>query len=148
MEKQSTPTKIGTPKKWDGPNGTVYYWDIEFADGTKGQFSTKSDPQTKFAEGKPVTYTVETDAKGKTKINIPQTGKPGFGGSGGGRSFDPVQDANRQKLIVAQNALTNAVAFHNLPSNSVAEILQTADKFFAWTMSHSVEVPKAEPQAA
>lgn len=134
--KKSTTTKIDQPRKWDGPNGTVFYFPIEFADGTRGTFSTKEEQQKKFTLGKETEYTVESVVKGdKTdiKINIPQQAGAGFKG----RPFDPEADKLKNKLIIRQVSLNAAVEFCKSSTTKLnsKEVLQLADKFNEWIIS-------------
>lgn len=90
-EKTSKPLTIAWKRQWDGPNGMIHYFDIEFEDGTTGEFSTKLKDQKKFTIGKEVNYSVEetSNARGPfTKIDIPKPkpGEPGSGGTGGGKN--------------------------------------------------------------
>jgi hypothetical protein len=87
IEKTSTPISIEWNHEWDGSHGKVHDFDIEFEDGTVGQFSTTKKEQTKFEIGKEVKYSI-TDRTGNfgPKIDIPKDPNAGRGGAGGGRS--------------------------------------------------------------
>lgn len=65
MTKEATPTKISEPKEWTNPkfNKTIYYYQIEFDNGDKGEFSTTKAPQVKFQIGVLSKYTVEPKMK-------------------------------------------------------------------------------------
>jgi hypothetical protein len=91
IEKTSKPSRIEFNREWSGPNGMVYYFDIEFEDESVGQFSTKKREQTKFTVGKEVTITAEdkTNQRGPYvffDLAKPKPGEPGSGGTGSGRN--------------------------------------------------------------
>mgnify|MGYP006921288065 CR=1 FL=1 len=58
---------IGEGKPFNSPHGVIYYHSITFESGKIGQFSTKSNPQTKFEVGKEYNVTEEekSNANGK-----------------------------------------------------------------------------------
>lgn len=60
-------TKLGEPKEYNGKNGTVYYYDIEFDNGAQKNIGVKS--KDKLAIGKEITY----DEKEDNKITIAQS---------------------------------------------------------------------------
>ena len=57
---KSKVTKVAFQREWKNPsfNTTVYYFDIEFEDGTKGEFSTNKKDQNKFLVGESYNYEV------------------------------------------------------------------------------------------
>lgn len=77
-------TKITKLDKLDTYGNTTFV--VEFADGTKGFYTSKDPDQKKFVVGQESEYNVEEKEgkKGKyNKITVPQPlGKPAFGGGG------------------------------------------------------------------
>lgn len=47
-------------RQWNSPSGTLYYHTIEFENGDKGDYGSKSEQCVKFEEGKESDYTIET----------------------------------------------------------------------------------------
>lgn len=141
MDKKSKVKIIGSPREWKGEKGTVYYWPIEFENGDKGDFSTKENPQSKFAVGKEEDYTIEeVEKNGRKNIKID---RPKYDGGGkGGYRPDPKFEKVKNHLIIRQNALTNAVAWANAKNIGLDEskkltsdqTTQLAQKFYEWTI--------------
>lgn len=55
-----------------------------------------------------------------------------------------VPDADKQRLIVRQNSITNAVAYEGNNAGNSDDVLKTAEKFFNWVF----EVPSVKPAKA
>lgn len=51
-------------KQWNSQNGIVYYHTIEFENGDKGNYGSKNESCTKFAEGQEANYTIESKVNG------------------------------------------------------------------------------------
>jgi hypothetical protein len=51
-------------KTGNGTNGEYHIFEITFDNGDKGDFITKKNPQSSFAEGKETEYTIETVVNG------------------------------------------------------------------------------------
>lgn len=135
--KKSTPTKIAFKNTWNGPNGAVHYYSIEFENGDKGSFGSKKEPQTKFAEGTETEYTREEKKNGEfmdVKIDKPA---PANNGGGFKKPFDPEADKVRQKLIVRQSSLSNAVTLGVANGLSIAkseDIFKMAEAMYEWVI--------------
>lgn len=78
---KARPTKITKLDKLDNYGNTTFV--IEFDDGTKGFYTSKSPDQIKFTVGNVADFEIEAKQGSKgpyNKITIPQTGfKPGAG---------------------------------------------------------------------
>lgn len=135
--KKSTPTKIEFKNTWNGPNGDVHYFNIEMANGDKGQYGSKSNPQKTFTVGTETDYTIEKVVNGEHvnfKIKPVQNGAGGFKG----KPFDPEWDKIKNKLIIRQSSLGNAVQFGALnPALKLSsdDVLKLAEKFYNWIVS-------------
>lgn len=139
-QKNSKVTKIEFKRDWAGPNGTVYYFLIEFENGDKGQFSTKKREQDKFKEGVATDYTLETKQRGEFTdviINKPQHQN---GQAAAKKPYDPESEKLRNRMIARQNALTNATKFvvgrnAGLPADkqlTSAQVLELAEKMYEY----------------
>ena len=66
MAKKGKITKVGDFKEYKGQNGTVYYTNIEFDNGDKGNIGVKD--KAKIFVGKELDYSITQDDKGNNKI--------------------------------------------------------------------------------
>jgi hypothetical protein len=66
---------------WAGPNGPVYYHEIELSNGDKGQIGSKEKMPSKLNPGSELTYTIEETSRGN-KIKAVVTGGNQFQGKG------------------------------------------------------------------
>ena len=67
---------------WAGPNGPVYYHEIELSNGDKGQIGSKEKMPSKLNPGSELTYTIESSSRGN-KIKAVLPAGSGFRPSGG-----------------------------------------------------------------
>jgi len=74
---------------WAGPNGPVYYHEIELSNGDKGQIGSKEKMPAKLNPGSELTYTIEETSRGN-KIKAVVAGAPA-GGFKGRPQVDPKQ---------------------------------------------------------
>src|SRR5688500_1761151 len=89
MEKKAKITRAVFKSEWAGPNGNVYYHDVELDNGDKGSIGSKEKMPSKLNPGQELTYTIEPDARGGFKIKAVNTqGGGGFTG-GGKKGPDP-----------------------------------------------------------
>jgi len=65
--KRSAVTNVTANGSFDGQYGTLYKFEITFANGDSGEYASKSNPQTKFAVGVETDYTI-TDRTFKDRI--------------------------------------------------------------------------------
>lgn len=145
-----TPVNIEWNHEWEGRNGPVHDFDIEFEDGTKGQFSTTKREQTKFEIGKEVKYTATTrDGNYGPKIDVWKDPNAGRGGSGGGRSggntgsrgMSPEVEASITMSVcldaaatcILKTGMTDKVTEDLVPLHSIA------NKFFKHIMAKSAK---------
>lgn len=64
METKTSKVKNALLKKqWEGRNGTMFDFNVEFENGDKGVYITKSNPQEVFVQGQEITYTIEKVSK-------------------------------------------------------------------------------------
>ena len=138
-------TKITQSGNFESQYGHFYKWLLEFEDGFKGEYLSKTETQNKFIEGQEIEIEVTTREYNGTKINKI---KPASTFQGGGKSFTSAPKDNKtQEYIVKQNALTNACNI--VGEANVAKILEIADSFKEWVLndvkpkndSHASDLP-------
>jgi len=67
QNKRSAVTNVTANGSFDGQYGTLYKFEITFANGDSGEYASKSNPQTKFSVGVETDYTI-TDRTFKDRI--------------------------------------------------------------------------------
>ena len=112
--------------------GHFYKWLLEFEDGFKGEYLSKTETQNKFIEGQTASIEVTTREYNGQKINKI---KPASSfQQGGTKSFTPSTKNNKtEEYIIKQNALTNACNI--VGTEDVAKILEIADAFKEWVLN-------------
>lgn len=80
--KKAKITRTIFKSEWNGPNGQVYYHDIELDNGDKGSIGSKEKMPAKLNPGSELNYTIENN---KIKAVSPPNASGGNGFSGGGR---------------------------------------------------------------
>lgn len=88
MEKTAKITRTTFKNQWAGPNGIVFYHDVELDNGDKGSIGSKDQMPAKLNPGQSLTYTIEVGEKGN-KIKAVQDQKPGAFFGGGKKGPDP-----------------------------------------------------------
>lgn len=68
MEKKAKITRTVFKNEWTGPNGSVYYHDIELDNGDKGSIGSKEKMPAKLNPGQELTYTIQENPNGADKI--------------------------------------------------------------------------------
>jgi hypothetical protein len=87
MEKTAKITRTTFKNQWAGPNGIVFYHDIELDNGDKGSIGAKDQMPAKLNPGQSLTYTIEADGRNGFKIKAVQEQKAFMGG--GKKGPDP-----------------------------------------------------------
>ena len=130
MEKVVKSVKYDKPinSQW----GEFHKWLLEFEDGFKGEYLSKTETQNKFIEGQTASIEVTTREYNGTKINKIKPASTFQ--QGGAKSFSQVPKDNKtQEYIVKQNALSNACNI--VGTDDVAKILEIADAFKEWVLN-------------
>jgi len=100
MPKTSKVLHAAFSHEWDGKDCKFYDHNIEFENGDRGQYTSKTKEQNKFVEGRETEYTIEPSKRaGFFKIK-PIQQPIGGGGRGGGlrpASFDEQIEVARAK---------------------------------------------------
>ena len=111
--------------------GYFYKFIVEFEDGMKAEYLSKSENQNKFSPGQEVDVEVTTREYNGKKINKV---KPVSNfQSNAPRSQAPQRNDKVQEYIIKQNALTNAC--NVIGEADVARILEVAEVFSNWVMT-------------
>ena len=111
--------------------GHFYKWLLEFEDGFKGEYLSKTETQNKFVEGQEVEIEVTTREYNGTTINKI---KPASTFQGGGKSFTSAPKDNKtQEYIIKQNALTNACNI--VGEADIPKIIEIADAFKEYVLN-------------
>jgi len=111
--------------------GHFYKWLLEFEDGFKGEYLSKTETQNKFVEGQEVEIEVTTREYNGTTINKI---KPASTFQGGGKSFTAAPKDNKtQEYIIKQNALTNACNI--VGEADIPKIIEIADAFKEYVLN-------------
>lgn len=118
--------------EWTNPktNKIVYYHDVEFENGDKGQIGTLTSNPDKLSVGTEHTYHIEQSGNNK-KIVIEQP-QNGFKG---GSKFNTEFEEKKQKMIIAQSSLSSACNMYNQGSKTPEQILEIAEKFYNWVIN-------------
>lgn len=116
---------------FDSQYGFFYKWLLEFEDGFRGEYLSKTETQNKFIEGQTASIEVSTREYNGTTINKI---KPASTFQGGDKSYTQAPKDNKtQEYIIKQNALTNACNI--VGTDDVAKILEIADAFKEWVLN-------------
>jgi len=111
--------------------GHFYKWLLEFEDGFKGEYLSKTETQNKFIEGQTASIEVTTREYNGTTINKI---KPASTFQGGDKSYTAAPKDNKtQEYIIKQNALTNACNI--VGEADIPKIIEIADAFKEYVLN-------------
>jgi len=134
-------------RDWNGPSGTIYYFDLVLENGEVGQVGVKDMQSPKIAVGATIHYTTEerTGPTGRKSTNIKLQNPMPYANSStpraaGGASFTPRKESPEvQNSISRSVALNNAVLFCKEQKGSKpGDVLDTAEIFLAWLKEESI----------
>lgn len=111
--------------------GEFHKWLLEFEDGFKGEYLSKTETQNKFIEGQTASIEVTTrEYNGETINKI----KPASTFQGGNKSFKPSnRNFKTEEYIIKQNALTNACNI--VGEADIPKIIEIADAFKEYVLN-------------
>ena len=116
---------------FDSQYGFFYKWLLEFEDGFRGEYLSKTETQNKFIEGQTASIEVSTREYNGTTINKI---KPVSTFQGGGKSYTAAPKDNKtQEYIIKQNALTNACNI--VGEADIPKIIEIADAFKEYVLN-------------
>lgn len=128
MIKTSNIKEVVSVKPHTNSYGTTEYHCLLMENGDKINIGKKTVQKV----GWELTYEITDDGQEYNKAKSAKKEEVTFSGP----SFTPQAGKNDdvQRLIVRQNALTNAVKYHEKQGTSEAQILTTAQNFYEWVM--------------
>jgi len=122
--------------------GHFYKWLLEFEDGFKGEYLSKTETQNKFIEGQTASIEVTTREYNGTTINKI---KPASTFQGGGLKANTsskmtkeewnAKDLKKETAIAKQVSLKCAIDYCIANSGGPAEIIEIADAFTQWILN-------------
>ena len=122
--------------------GHFYKWLLEFEDGFKGEYLSKTETQNKFVEGQEVEIEVTTREYNGTTINKI---KPASTFQGGGFKSNTsskmtkeewnAKDKKKEMYIAKQVSLKCAIDYCIANDGGPAEIIEIADTFTEWIIN-------------
>lgn len=117
-----------------GTNGTTIYHNLEMENGDKINIGKKKQQSV----GWELTYEIIDEGQEYNKAKSAQKVETPVQNNGSG--FPAPKNDYVQRLIVAQNCVTNAVNYHSI-HNPVddKDILKTAETFFNWVIGKGGE---------
>ena len=106
QQKRSAVTNVTANGTYNGQYGTLYKFEVTFANGDSGEYASKSQNQTKFVVGVETDYTI-TSKEFKDRIYYkiaPVMAQPGASGSFQAKPKDPETDKRITRMSVLKVA--------------------------------------------
>lgn len=144
MNEITTIEDILKVRKWEGPKGTIYYFQLLLADGTLGEIGKKKEDAYHIGDSFGP-YTVEDGEYGKKLKEVKEEWTGGGGNKGGGKPFSDPKTmilAYAKDVTVAQ---LNTNWNYETDQQVTDEILTRATAFMEWyegKSADSVSVPQ------
>ena len=129
MIKTSTVKSVQANGTWEGKFGMMYKFEVEFENEDFGEYSSKSQAQTKFVAAQETDYEFIDGKFPKVK---PVYQKPDFASNGFSGGYK--KDDNVQKMIVKQSSLKSAVDYCSKGNCSPSDVIKVAQEFVDWVM--------------
>jgi hypothetical protein len=124
MIKKGVVTQAQANGTWEGKFGVMYKHEITFDNGDSGEYSSKSQDQTKFVVGQETEYEFIDGKFPKIKpVNTFQQG-----------NFTSKAKDDVQEYIVKQSSLKCATDFVIANGGDVKSIIDTAEIFTNWVL--------------
>ena len=147
---QSTVKSQKFVRNWDGPSGTIYYFDLVLENGEVGQVGVKDMNSPKIAVGATIHYTAEerTGPTGRKTTNFKLQNPNPFNGGAASAPSGAVNSAvnYRKESPDVQNSISKSVALNNAvlfckeqKGSKPGDVLDTAEIFLAWLKGEAVE---------
>jgi len=121
MNKTSKVTAVQANGTWQGNYGLMYKYEVTFENGDTGEYSSKTEHQTKFKIGVEAEYTITEGQYPKVKPVYVQ---------GGSAAWQP--NPERDLKIVKQTCLKAAVELCGFGEIKMQDLLTTADNLVSW----------------
>ena len=129
MIKKSTVKSVQANGTWEGKFGMMYKFEVEFENEDFGEYSSKTQDQTKFVIGQEMEYEYIDGHFPKVK---PVYQKPDFASNGVSGGFK--EDPKKQKIIAKLSTLKTAQEFCNGGNCSTSDVIRVAQEFVDWVM--------------
>ncbi len=131
--KTSKVTKVTGNGKFSNAHGTFYSFEIDFENGDHGQANTKEQNQNKWVIGKLTAYEITPNGEFAPKLKLCKE-QPTEGSNpnvvNNNSSYPIAKNEGVQRLIVAQNSMTNATNYGINAGMAYDEIKGLAKKMF------------------
>jgi hypothetical protein len=136
-------------RTWDGPSGTIYYFDLVLENGEVGQVGVKDMQSPKIAVGATIHYTSEerTGPTGKKSTNFKLQNPMPYANSSTPRGAANSAPNYRKESPEVQNSISRSVALNNAvlfcketKGSKPGDVLDTAEIFLAWLKEEDVKV--------
>ena len=134
-------------RDWNGPSGTIYYFDLVLENGEVGQVGVKDMQSPKIAVGATIHYTTEerTGPTGRKSTNIKLQNPMPYANSSAPRGAANSAPNYRKESPEVQNSISRSVALNNAvlfckeqKGSKPGDVLDTAEIFLAWLKEESI----------
>jgi hypothetical protein len=136
-------------RDWNGPSGTIYYFDLVLENGEVGQVGVKDMNSPKIAVGATIHYTSEerTGPTGRKSTNIKLQNPMPYANSSTPRGAANSAPNYRKESPEVQNSISRSVALNNAvlfckeqKGAKASDVIETAEIFLAWLKEEDVKV--------
>jgi hypothetical protein len=136
-------------RDWNGPSGTIYYFDLVLENGEVGQVGVKDMQSPKIAVGATIHYTAEerTGPTGRKSTNIKLQNPMPYANSSTPRGAANSAPNYRKESPEVQNSISRSVALNNAvlfckeqKGAKASDVIETAEIFLAWLKEEEVKV--------
>jgi hypothetical protein len=136
-------------RDWNGPSGTIYYFDLVLENGEVGQVGVKDMQSPKIAVGATIHYTSEerTGPTGRKSTNIKLQNPMPYANSSTPRGAANSAPNYRKESPDVQNSISRSVALNNAvlfckeqKGSKPGDVIETAEIFLAWLKEEDVKV--------
>ena len=134
-------------RDWNGPSGTIYYFDLVLENGEVGQVGVKDMNSPKIAVGATIHYTSEerTGPTGRKTTNFKLQNPMPYANSSAPRGAANSAPNYRKESPEVQNSISRSVALNNAvlfcketKGAKPGDVLDTAEIFLAWLKEESI----------
>jgi hypothetical protein len=136
-------------RDWNGPSGTIYYFDLVLENGEVGQVGVKDMNSPKIAVGATIHYIAEerTGPTGRKSTNIKLQNPMPYANSSTPRGAANSAPNYRKESPDVQNSISRSVALNNAvlfckeqKGAKASDVIDTAEIFLAWLKEEEVKV--------
>jgi hypothetical protein len=136
-------------RDWNGPSGTIYYFDLVLENGEVGQVGVKDMQSPKIAVGATIHYIAEerTGPTGRKSTNFKLQNPMPYANSSTPRGAANSAPNYRKESPEVQNSISRSVALNNAvlfckeqKGSKPGDVIETAEIFLAWLKEEDVKV--------